>query len=313
MTALNEPILRGRGSPTPDFMKDFTITGGSDVLEAKLKELGWQGRTPMASVALHIEEGNIVDTQIFLTGTKEVGKVSAEMLWGQPLTDESYAKIETIDLAHASIHGRMVSDWIAGDKLDWALKVKNNDNNRYKVINKLDDQGLEAKGASKISARIHLAPNKGPSLTATLGVAPSSKVTEMIGHGQMNFPMIRIKDQKLDFFPSEAPGQELGLGFIPFFVCRDEGDIVYPEFTAVRDAIAQMLNTACKAQTHRKFANWKKTAAQGAWEIQDPAYIWPTGALGHEEDDDEGRTCEKFSEINVSLQPDYLGVDFLNL
>ena len=290
MTALDEPILRGRGNPTPAFLKDFTITGGSDVLEARLKELGWQGRTPVASVALHIEEGNIVDTQIFLTGNKEVGKVSAEMLWGQPLTDESYAKIETIDLAHASIHGRMVSDWIPGDKLDWALKVKNTDNQRYKVVNKLDEQGLEAKGASKISARIHLALNKGPSLTATLGVAPTGKVTEMIGNGKMNFPMIRIKEQKLDFFPPETPGQELGLGFIPFFVCRDEGDIVYPEFTVVKEAIAQMLNTACKAQTHSKFANWKKTATYGAWEIQDPAYIWPTGAPDQEEDDDQGRT-----------------------
>ena len=61
-----------------------------------------------------------------------------------------------------------------------------------------------------------------------------------------------------------------------------------------------MLNTACKAQTNRKFANWKKTAAQGAWEVQDPLYIWPTGALAQEDDDDDqGRTGN--SQVRLML------------
>ena len=89
------------------------------------------------------------------------------------------------------------------------------------------------------------------------------------------------------------------LGFIPFFVCRDEGEILYPEFAVVREAIAQMLNTACKVQTNRKFANWKKTAAYGAWEIQDPAYIWPAATPAQKEDDDQGRTGD--SHVRLML------------
>ena len=70
-----------------------------------------------------------------------------------------------------------------------------------------------------------------------------------------------------------------GLGFISFF-------------TPVREAMAEMLNTACKSQTNRKFASWKKTAAYGAW---DPAYIWPSGALAQEEDNDQGK-CVKVKQ-----------------
>ena len=51
-----------------------------------------------------------------------------------------------------------------------------------------------------------------------------------------------------------------------------------------------MLNTSCKVQINRKFANWKKAAAQGVWDVQDPVNIWPTGAMALDKDDDQGRT-----------------------
>jgi hypothetical protein len=291
MTTLQDSILKGRKDPSVEYLRDFFISGGSEVVEEKLKAGGWTGKTPVASVGIHISGGSIVDTEIFISGPKEVGRISARLLWGEPFTNESYAKVEPMDLALVSIRGRMVSNWVKGDKLDWALKVHNPYNGKYKVINKLDEESLKIRGASKLSFRLHLALDKGPRLTAKLGVAPAEDVTSMVGNGQMNFPMIQVgKDQKLEILPAEPQDAEFGLGFVPFFICRDEEEPIIPDFSVVRAAISEMFNTACKPKIHTKFTTWKQSASLGAWDAVDPTYVWPTdiATTGQPEDEEEG-------------------------
>ena len=53
MTTLSEPILASRGNPDRGFWNDFIVTGGSDCIEEKIKAMGWTGRSPVATMALH--------------------------------------------------------------------------------------------------------------------------------------------------------------------------------------------------------------------------------------------------------------------
>ena len=83
MTTLSDPILAGKKIPSVEFLKEYVITGGSEQVEGKLKELGWSGETPVASFGIHIDNtGNITDTQIIICGITEVGRISANTLWG---------------------------------------------------------------------------------------------------------------------------------------------------------------------------------------------------------------------------------------
>ena len=84
MTTLSDRVLRGGKDPDYDFLKNFIIRGGGDVIEDKLKEQqGWDGVSPVASVGIHVgEDGSIKDTEIFLMGSKEVGRVSSSTLFG---------------------------------------------------------------------------------------------------------------------------------------------------------------------------------------------------------------------------------------
>ena len=294
MTTLSEPILASRGNPDRGFWNDFIVTGGTDCVEEKLKAMGWAGRCPVATVGLHVEDGAITDTQLFLSGTRQGDRVGADLMFGPPLTDASYVKLEALDLALFSIHGRMVSDWVSSDKTDWALKIHNAETGRYKVINKLDQEGLTAKGADKFYLRQHLALDKGPRLTSTLGVAPSGNLLNMVGNGQMNFPMIKLgKEVKVQFFPAEPEGANLGLGFVPFFIVKDapaEG-LVLPDMNTVREAVAELLNTSCKAKTNAKFTTWKQSASLGRWDVLEPTYCWPSSGAGEDgEDGEEGQS-----------------------
>ena len=308
MTTLSEPILASRGNPDRGFWNDYIVTGGSDVIEEKIKAMGWTGRSPVATVGLHVEDGAITDTQLFLSGTRLGDRIGADLMFGPPLTDDSYIKLEALDLALFSIHGRMVSDWVSSDKTDWVLKIHNSDTGRFKIINKLDQEGLIAKGADKFYLRQHLALDKGPKLTSTLGVAPTSNLLNMVGNGNMNFPMIKLgKDVKVKFFPSEPEGADLGLGFVPFFIVKDapaEG-LVLPNMNTVREAVAELLNTSCKAKTNAKFTTWKQSASLGRWDVLEPTYVWPSGAgaeIAVEEDEEEGQSnTETLNNLDIQL------------
>ena len=148
---------------------------GPKQVEEKLKELGWLGDSPVASMAIYFENGAISDSQIFILGPREVGRISAPTLFGDTFHKDSYAKIGNMDPALASVRGRMVSDWIPDTDVDWQLKIINHETGRFKVINKIDVEGLKDVGANSLSIRLHLSLDKGPKLSAMLAQVPGEK------------------------------------------------------------------------------------------------------------------------------------------
>ena len=85
MTTLSDPILAGKTDPSTEFLKDYTISGGLQEVEDKVKELGWLGDSPVATVAIYFQDGEVNEAQIFTMGIKEVGRISAPILWGEHL------------------------------------------------------------------------------------------------------------------------------------------------------------------------------------------------------------------------------------
>ena len=56
-------------------------------------------------------------------------------------------------------------------------------------------------------------------------MAPAGNLLNMVGTGQMNFPMIKLgKEVKVQFFPAKPEAADLGLGFVPFFIVKDPPD-----------------------------------------------------------------------------------------
>ena len=289
-TTLTDPILAGTKAPTIDQLKEYTILGGSEVVEIKLKEKGWSESQPVATMVMDFSEGNIVNTHIVTLGTKEVGKIAADVLWGPDWLEKSYAKIDPIDLAHFNTTGRMMSDWLTGDKLDWVTKIMNPESGKLKVINKLLEESLSEVGATKLWFRCHLSLDKGPKLIGKLGVAPISDIKNVIGNGRMTFPMIQIgRGFNLDLLPVEPEAAEFGTGFIPLFHHVGQDEPVYPTWDKVKAAIADHLNNACKPKIRTKYLTWKTEVMKGTWESQDPSFLWPDpNSSCPTEDDEEG-------------------------
>ena len=51
---LTDRVLRGNKDPDNKFLKNYIIRGGVDMIEEKLKEQGWDGAAPVASVGIHL-------------------------------------------------------------------------------------------------------------------------------------------------------------------------------------------------------------------------------------------------------------------
>ena len=290
MTSLSDSVLQGNTDPSQDTIKSWTISGGHDVIQEKLGAAGWDGSTQVASIGLYQDDqGKIVDSQIFLSGFRTVGHISAKMIWGDKLNNDDYIKMNPMDTAKANIMSCMVSNWICSDKEDWVLKTINPETKRYRVVDKLAEDSLKEKGASKMAFRYHIALSKGPSLVTKLGVAPTGDIDQTVGQATMNFPMIGLGGEaKLDILPGEPVGQGWGLGFTPFIINMGDAAAPTPSIEDIKNAVEDMMNNACKPQMKKTSKTWKDSVAKGSWEPVDPTYIWPSRAGQAAEDSEEG-------------------------
>ena len=80
MNTLSDPILANRGNPERSFRNEFIIVSMSDI-EDKIKARGWTGRTPVTTVTLHMDEGDIMNTLLFLSGTRQGDRIGADLMF----------------------------------------------------------------------------------------------------------------------------------------------------------------------------------------------------------------------------------------
>ena len=80
MTTLTDDVLRGNLLPPEGYMDNYVIGGMSQAVEERLKESGWDGKTPRASVIVFFVSSMVKYTQIIISGTKVLGRAAASTL-----------------------------------------------------------------------------------------------------------------------------------------------------------------------------------------------------------------------------------------
>ena len=292
MTTLNEDIFKGSKQPTNGFFADFLITGTTESVEDKLKEDGWDGKSPRASIIILFDSSEVRNVQLVISGKIDIGKVLATTLWGSDQDSSSYVKFESLDLAIPIFINRMTSDWINSNVI-WNLKIRNHDSGYFKVIPKTDSKVLEENGATDINMKVHVQLDQGPKLLGRIGVAPINNVTNIVGNNRDVFPLIQVGEQfTIDFFPQECADLELGLGVIPFFVhVGEEGDgkDAIPSIREVKTSISEFFNNTHLVRMKKKYSTWTNVYTQGNWEEMDPKYWWPSFSQSHPGDNEQGK------------------------
>ena len=273
---LTDAILSGKRDPSPETIKSWVISGGSDSVEKWHKDHGWNGEEPIISLGLHLgNDGAISEVEMFAMGFLSIGRVYANSIFGTEFHEKTYLKVETMDLSTARFRGKMVSDWMAGAKLDWTLKVYNEKAKKYSVIGKLEKEKLEEVKACQPSFRCHLALNRGLKVDITLGIVPDGDIELKTGSTSMNYPMMQIGRTRMNALPAEPRKAGYGLGVLPFIIYNGEGEAPIPQMGDIRLAVAKIFNTSCKIKLHTKLVIWRESAALGQWDLVDPSFIYP--------------------------------------
>ena len=292
MTTLNDDIFKGSKQPTNGFFADFLITGTTESVEDKLKEDGWDGKSPRASIIILFDSNEVRNVQLVISGKIDIGKVLATTLWGSDQDSSSYVKFESLDLAIPIFINRMTSDWV-NSNVNWNLKIRNHDSGYFKVIPKTDSKVLEENGATDINMKVHVQLDQGPKLLGRIGVAPINNVTNIVGNNRDVFPLIQVGEQfTIDFFPQECADLELGLGVIPFFVhVGEEGDgrNAIPNIREVKTSISEFFNATHLVKMKKKFSTWTNVYTQGNWEEMDPRYWWPSFSSSRPGNNEQGK------------------------
>ena len=110
MNYLKDSILMGNKTPSEDTMRTWFVCGGSEVVEGRLKELGVAQDPMFASIGIHVrQDGSVGEGQIFLSGFKEMGRIQGSIFFGEPLTDNDYVKIASVDMSLFNTRPTLVS------------------------------------------------------------------------------------------------------------------------------------------------------------------------------------------------------------
>ena len=80
MTTLTDDILKGGKQPAEGFFADFLIEGTTESVEEKLKEDGWDGKSPRASIIIHFDSSEVRNVQLVLSGERDIGKVTKTLV-----------------------------------------------------------------------------------------------------------------------------------------------------------------------------------------------------------------------------------------
>ena len=80
MTTLTNDILKGGNQPPENVFTGFLIEGTTESVETKLKEEGWDGKSPRASIILHFESKEVRNVQLILSGRRDIGRALATSL-----------------------------------------------------------------------------------------------------------------------------------------------------------------------------------------------------------------------------------------
>ena len=106
----SELVTKARGEEMTEFRKHgvyrkvpiekaWTITGGSEQVEQKLKDVGWNGIDVVVSAGFHLDnQGKITDSQLFLSGFMDVGRIQAATIFGDSFQESDYVKMESVDI-----------------------------------------------------------------------------------------------------------------------------------------------------------------------------------------------------------------------
>ena len=302
MSALTDEILKGGNPPPEGFFAEFLIDGTSESIEGKLREAGWDQKSPRASIILHYEAKEVRHVQLIISGKKDIGRTMATTLWGGEHHKDSYTKFESVDLATPIFINSMTSGWV-NTSINWTLKVKQ-ESGLYRVIPRSDKQGLADNLATDLNFKIHVHLERGPKLMGKVGVAPLNNVESVIGNGRDVFPLIQLGEQfPIEFFPMETQETGMGLGVIPFFVyAGEEGDNVgeLPDMRTVKSAMSSFFNDTHLVRMKKKHNTWASSYTLGNWDEVDPKYFWPSYTLNQQREEEEGKNVKIVIDIYIT-------------
>jgi hypothetical protein len=288
MPPLECQVFSHREIMDPSAMTALTIQGGSEVVQTKMKENGWDGSTPAACVGLSIDkDGSITQSELFLMGVRDTIKLDAGVLFGGERHEKDYVKIQSINLADFLFKGSLVSSWIDNNDFTWVFKQYNPESGKYREVGHLDENGIKRLNLTKLFLRCHLSPIPGGKLQVRMGVASCNNVDQMTGYNFMNFPVISInKEFNATIGPEEPSNANWGIGLSPFIIHHEASPPPMPASMTVKQAVAGLFKNIMKPTIKNKHKTWTEVVGAGQWEEMPTNHTWPD-PLGETEENTE--------------------------
>ena len=190
MVELTDALFNNKDKLGSDELSKYLIKRVEDVKEDLLRFQEWDGKTPVATCVLGLQEGSITRCLLHLEGESEVKRLEVAAVLGKVYKGSSsnQVRIGKVELRKLRFSRSLVSEWLAPDEVDWSVTRPSisspgswRDVDRDKVV---EDGGLP------LHFRAVAQPWTGGKLKVVLGLVPALDIMALPGYDHPRFPLI---------------------------------------------------------------------------------------------------------------------------
>ena len=237
MVELTDALFNNKDKLGSDELSKYLIKRVEDVKEDLLRFQEWDGKTPVATCVLGLQEGSITRCLLHLEGESEVKRLEVAAVLGKVYKGSSsnQVRIGKVKLRKLRFSRSLVSEWLAPDEVDWSVTRPSisspgswRDVDRDKVV---EDGGLP------LHFRAVAQPWTGGKLKVVLGLVPALDITALPGYDHPRFPLIPFSTIVCDYMPGQPDNLRIPLPFTPYLWNQSgEEEVDIPDFTVVLSA-----------------------------------------------------------------------------
>ena len=223
MSELKDKVFGNKDELSEETIKKYRLKALEDVGKDLVEFSNWDLKTPVASVALVLDNGEPNQSILSLHGESDPKRIDANTVFGNDYKGEDHQiRIGKIELQKFTFRGTLVSDWVGPQ--EFPHSVQRPSASQSGVWRDMEPQRVEAEGGQALWVRAIVQPWNGLKLKVTIGLFAAKDMTKIQDSTHRRFPFINLLSSNVTVLPSTPPNVGVCLPFVPYLIDDREED-----------------------------------------------------------------------------------------
>ena len=290
MAELRDKVFSNTGTLSEEAIRKYKLKAIEDI-DKDLAEFGnWDISTPVATVALVLNNEDIEQAVLNLHGESDPKRIDAGVIFGDDYKggEDHMVRIGKVELKKFCFRGSLVSNWLGPQ--DFPHTIQRPSSTQTGLWRDIEPQRVEADGGQPLWMRAVLQPWSGLKLRMTLGVFAVKDVNRVQESSHHRFPFISLLSVNIPILPIPPNEEEVCLPFVPYVIDgrEDDENNCVPTWAKMVKAVNGMFRGTSAPHSKSSMSTLKE-ALRGDWKTEKPSkHVYPVLQVDEEAQEEPG-------------------------